>query len=141
MAEGSVAAVQVGCILVHDEELAAGGVRVHGAGHADDAAGMLNGVDDAVLQELTLDVPARAAHAGALRAAALDHKAGDDAVEGQAVVKALLDQLLKVFAGDGSCLGVQLNVDGLAVLHRDTDHVVVSFSLAGSLAGVTQPSV
>ena len=53
------------------------------------------GVVDAVSGKLALDVPARAAGAGAQRAAALDHKAGDDTVEGQAVIKALLDQLLK----------------------------------------------
>ena len=59
MAKGGVAAVQMRGILVHDEELAAGGVRVHRAGHADDTAGVLDGVGNAVLQELALDVPAR----------------------------------------------------------------------------------
>ncbi len=72
--------------------------------------------------ELTLDVPARAAGAGAQRAAALDHKAGDDAVEGQAVIKALIDQFQKVFAGDRCCGSIQFNVNGFAVLHRNTNH-------------------
>ena len=129
MAKGGVAAVQMRGILVHDEELAAGGVRVHRAGHADDAAGVLDGVGNAVLQELALDVPAGAAHAGALRVTALDHEAGNNAVEGQAVVKAVLDELLKVLAGDGGCAVVQLNVDGLAVLHGNANHTVFSFSV------------
>ena len=32
------------------------------------------------------------------------HEAGNNAVEGQAVVKAVLDELLKVLAGDGRCV-------------------------------------
>ena len=131
---------------MHDEELAAGRVGIHRAGHADDAAGVLDGVGNAVLQEFALDVPAGAAHAGALRVAALNHKARDDAVEGQAVVEALLDELLKVLAGDGGCAVVQLKVDGLAVLHGDTNHTMVSFSVgrfcvSGSLSGVAMPLV
>ena len=74
-------------------------------------------------------MPAGAAHAGALRVTALDHEAGNNAVEGQAVVKAVLDELLKVLAGDGGCAVVQLNVDGLAVLHGNANHTVFSFSV------------
>ena len=122
MAKCSILAIQMRSILVHDEELAAGRVGVHSAGHADHAAGVLDGVVHAVLQELALDVPAGAAHAGALRVAALNHKAGDNAVEGQAVVEALLDELLKVLAGDGCCGSIQFNVNGFAVLHRNTNH-------------------
>ena len=51
-----------------------------------------------------------------------DHKAGDDAVEGQAVIKALIDQFQKVFAGDRCCGSIQFNVNGFAVLHRNTNH-------------------
>ena len=57
MAKGGVATVQMRGILVHDEKLAAGGVRVHRAGHADDTAGVLDGVGNAVLQELSNGVP------------------------------------------------------------------------------------
>ena len=56
------------------------------------------------------------------RVAALDHKAGDDAVEGQAVIKALIDQFQKVFAGDRCCGSIQFNVNSFAVLHRNTNH-------------------
>ena len=48
LAESGVLAVQMRCILMHDEELAAGAVGVHAAGHADDAADVLDGVVDAV---------------------------------------------------------------------------------------------
>ena len=41
-----------------------------------------------LLAELTADGIAGAAHAGAVGAAALDHEAGDDPVEDQAVIKA-----------------------------------------------------
>ena len=73
-------------------------------------------------RELALDVPAGAAGAVAGRVAALDHKAGDDAVEGQAVIKALIDQFQKVFTGDRCCGSIQFNVNGFAVLHRNTNH-------------------
>ena len=69
-----------------------------------------------------IGLPAGAAGAVAGRVAALDHKAGDDAVEGQAVIKALIDQFQKVFAGDRCCGSIQFNVNGFSVLHRNTNH-------------------
>ena len=122
LAKGGILAVQVGCVLVHDEELAAGTVGVHAAGHADDAADVLDGVVDAVGGKLALDVPAGAAGAVAQRAAALDHEVGDDAVEGQAVVEALTDQLLEILTGDGGSFLVQLDVDDAAVFHSNANH-------------------
>src|SRR5699024_1066463 len=112
----------MGGVLVHDEELAAGAVGVGGAGHADHTAGVLDGVSHAVGGKLALDLPAGAAGAVAQRAAALDHEPGDDAVEGQAVVKAGLDQFFKIFAGDGGGLLIELDVDDAAVFHSDTNH-------------------
>ena len=76
----------------------------------------------AVSGKLALDVPARATGAGAQRAAALDHKAGDDTVEGQAVVKAFLDQLFEILTGDGGNFLVQLDVDDAAVFHSNANH-------------------
>ena len=87
LAERGVLLVEVRSVHVHDEKLAAGGVRIHGAGHGQHAAGVLEVVLEAVARELALDAVARAAHAGAGRVAALDHEAGDDAVEDHAVVK------------------------------------------------------
>ena len=87
-----------------------------------DEAAVLEGVVDAVSGKLALDVPARAAGAGAQRAAALDHKAGDDTVEGQAVVKAFLDQLFEILTGDGGNFLVQLDVDDAAVFHSNANH-------------------
>ena len=48
---------------------------------------------EAVVGKLALDAVARAAHAVAVGAAALDHKALDDPVEDQAVIKALVHQV------------------------------------------------
>ena len=78
---------------------------------------MLNRVDDAVLQELTLDVPARAAHAGALGAAALDHEAGNDAVEDEAVIKAAVCQRDEVIDRLRRDIRVELGGDDAAVFH------------------------
>jgi hypothetical protein len=49
-----------------------------------------------VLVDLVLERVARAAGAGALRAASLDHEVGDDPVEDQPVVEALAAELLEV---------------------------------------------
>ncbi len=66
-----------------DEELAAGAVRVAGAGHGEHALHV------GAIVELGLDHVARSAGTGdaagtnlGVRAAALDHEALDDAVEG-----------------------------------------------------------
>ena len=59
-----------------------------------------------------LDAVAGAAHAGALRVAALNHKAGDDAVENGAVVKAALDQVNEVVHRVGGHLGIELHFQG-----------------------------
>ena len=83
---------------------------------------MLDGVVHTVCSELALDVPARAAGAVAQRAAALDHKTGDDTVEGQAVIEALADQLLEILTGDGGDFLIQLNVDDAAVFHSNANH-------------------
>ena len=91
LAEGGVLAVEVGGLVVHDEELAARRIGHHGACHGEDAAIMLEVVlAEAVVLELALDPVARAAHAGALGVAALDHEAGDDPVEDEPVVEALV---------------------------------------------------
>ena len=71
----------------------------------------------AVLGKLALDGVAGAAHAVAVGAAALDHKAGDAAVEDQAVIKALLHQADEVVHAVGGHVGVELGLDDAAVFH------------------------
>ena len=43
-------------------------------------------------------------------------------MEGQAVVKALLDQLFEILTGDGGNFLVQLDVDDAAVFHSNANH-------------------
>ena len=74
--------------LVHDKELASGRVRIHGSCHGENTWCMLQVVFETVLGELTLDAVSRATHTGSVRASALNHKAVDDTVEDQAVIKA-----------------------------------------------------
>ena len=96
LAESGVLAVQVLGILVHDEELAACGVRGGGPGHAQHTALMLQVIPHTVEEKLTLDAVAGAAHAGAVGAAALDHKAGNNPVEDQTVIVVVITQVDKV---------------------------------------------
>ena len=122
MAEGGVLAIQMRRILMHDEELGACGIRVHGARHGDHAALVLDGVRDAVHREFALDAVTRSAHAGAVRAAALDHKARDDAVKREAVIIALVRQGKEVLHGVRSCGSVEFELDNAAIFHFNDDH-------------------
>ena len=73
----------------------------------------------AVGRKLALDGVLRAAGAVAVGVAALHHETGDDAVEGQAIVKPVIGQVHKVLHGDGSGVAVQLHGDGAVVLNVD----------------------
>ena len=106
-------------ILMHDEELGASGVGGLGTGHGQNTALVTDVVLDAVEEELALDAVAGAAHAGALGAAALDHEAGNDPVEDQAVVETLIAQGDEVIDALGGLLGVQLALDDAAIFHGD----------------------
>ena len=56
---------------------------------------------------------------GALGAAALDHKAGNHAVEDQAVIVVVIAQIDEVIDALGGLFGVQLSLDNAAVFHGD----------------------
>ena len=72
---------------------------------------------ETVVGKLTLDAVSRAAHAGAVRASALDHKAFDDAVEDQSVIEAFFYKRDKiVHCIRGNCR-VQLCFHDIAVFH------------------------
>ena len=119
LAEGGVLSVEEVAVGVHDEELAAGGVRGLCPRHGQNAAGMAELVFHAVELKLALDAVAGAAGSRAVGAAALDHKAGNDAVEDETVVKLLLDQGNKVIDGLRRDLGIKLTDDPAAVFHFD----------------------
>src|SRR5581483_6609570 len=88
LAPNRVLLVEEGSVVEADEELAVAGVRACRAGHRGGAARMR------LVVELGLELLAGAAGAGAMRAAGLRHEAVDDAVEHDAVIKALAHQLL-----------------------------------------------
>ena len=66
---------------------------------------------EAVCGELALDAVAGAAHTGAFRVAALNHKAGDDPVEDGAVIETLLYQVDEVIHRVGGHFGIELYLD------------------------------
>ena len=73
---------------MHQEKLGACGVGHHGSCHGQHARCVRQIILETVVGKLTLDAVSRAAHAGAVRASALNHKAFDDAVEDQSVIEA-----------------------------------------------------
>src|SRR6266545_5850965 len=117
LAEDRVLAVEPrGLLGGHDEELRAVGVGAR-VGHRQRAAHHL------VLVDLVLEGVAGAAGAGALRAAALDHEVGDDAMEDEPVVEALAGQLLEVADRLGGLVVEQLEGDlALGRLHQGLGH-------------------
>ena len=119
LAEGGVLAVQMLGILMHDEELAAGGIGGGGPSHAQHAPLVLQVVLHTVEEELALDAVAGATHTGAFGAAALDHEAGDDPVEDQTVVIVMIAQVDEIVNALGCLLGIQLALDDTAVFHSD----------------------
>src|SRR5258708_20958808 len=94
-----------------DEELRGGAVRVLGAGHRDDAAGVVDAVE---LLPPTLArrarTPARGVARYGVRVAALDHEAGEYAGELGAVVEALLGQVDEVVHVFGRHVGKKTDV-------------------------------
>ena len=119
LAKGRVLAVQMRRVCVHDEKLAAGAVIGAGTRHGQHAARVLEGIVHVVGRELAFDLIFRAAGAVAQRIAALNHKAGDDAVEGQAIVEALIDKVDEVGHGNRGGIGIQLGGDRAVVLYVD----------------------
>src|SRR5690606_20180593 len=102
LAPDGVLAVEIAGVVEADEELAVGRVRIVRPGHRADAAHMR------LAAELGLQVGlVRTAAAGAGRIAALGHEAGDDAVEDDAVIKALARQFLDPRHVAGSQVGAQ----------------------------------
>ena len=124
--EGGILTVQMGGILMHDEELAACAVGDHGTSHAENAAGVLKVVLETVGGELALAAVAGAAHAVAVGAAALNHKAVDAAVENEAVIVAGIGQLNEVIHALRRHVGIELGHDLSAGLHFDGCNGIVS---------------
>ena len=114
--------------LGHDEELGAGGIGDGRARHGQHAAGVRQVILEPIRSKFAADLIARAAHAGAFRVAALDHEARDNAVEGQAVIKALFCEGNKVIYRVRRNLGVQLGLDDVAVFHFDGNNRICHVS-------------
>ena len=134
LTESGVLSVQVLGVRMHDEELAAGRVWRGRTGHAQNAPLVLQIVFHTVEEKLTLDAVAGAAHTGALGAAALDHEAGNDPVEDQAVIVIVIAQVDEIADTLRGFVRVQLTADDAAVFHGDGKsriHINISPSWPG----------
>src|SRR5215210_5149455 len=133
-AEDGVLALQPrGRLRRDDEELAPVRVRAP-VGHGERAA------LDLVLVDLVLELVARAAGAGALRAPALDHEVGDHAVEDEAVVVAVARELLEVLDRPGRLAVEELQLDRAVVgVHRRGAHVFLVTSIFSSTPRTCSP--
>ena len=108
---------------MHDEELAGCRVGIVSSRHGDNASLVLDGIVVTVSAEFTVELLLGAAHTVAEGVAALDHKAGDNSVEGEAVVEAFLCERFKVCDSLGCVLGIELKLDLAAVFHFDDYHI------------------
>ena len=119
LTKGGILVIQILGICMHDEELRAGRVGRLRTGHAENASLVGQGILNTVHQELTLDAVAGAAHAGAFRAAALNHEAGNDTMEDQAVIEVMIAQINEVIHALGGNFWIQLAFNDAAVFHGD----------------------
>ena len=88
-----------------------------GSCHGQYTGRVLQVIFHTVLVKLPFDMITGASHAGTVGAAALDHKAADDSMKDQAVIKMLVDQADKVIYRDGGNVGIQFKFDGISVFH------------------------
>ena len=132
-AEGGVLAVQMFGILMHNEELTACRVGGGGASHTQNTPFVAKLILYTVEEKLALDAVAGAAHAGAIGATALDHKAGNDPVEDQAIIVVMIAQVDEVIHALGRGLGIEFTLDDATVFHSDLKsricHISTSLSL------------
>ena len=112
---------------MHYEELGTCAVRPHRARHGYDTPLVLQGVLEAVRCKLALYAVTRAAHASAIGAAALYHKAGYDSVEYQAIIETLVRKAYEVFYCVRRGLPVHLQLYLTSAFHFDYYHTI-SFS-------------
>lgn len=119
LAEGGILLVEMGRILMHDEELRAAGVRRRGTRHGEHAALVLQGVIHAIEEEFALDAIAGASHARSLGAAALNHEAGDHAVEDQPVIEAGVCKADEIINALRRGFRIKLGGHDRAVFHFD----------------------
>ena len=110
-------------VLHHKEELAAGAVREHRTCHRENTARVAQIVFKTIVRKLAADRIAGASHAGALRIAALNHKAGNDTVKNGAVVKTLFDERDKIVDRIRGNLRVQLNLDFAVVCFNGDNRI------------------
>ena len=134
LAKGSILAIQVLGILMHNEELATGGVGAGGTGHAQNAPLVTQFVLEAVKEKLALDAVAGAAHTGAIGTAALDHKAGDDPVEDQSVIVIMICQINEVVHALGCLIGIQFALNDTTVFHSDLKSRVCHYQYLSFIA-------
>ena len=114
---GRCAVIEEGVVGDVDEELRAGRMRLHGAGHGDGA----DLVGDAVVGFVLDRCAGRLLLHAWLETAALDHEVADHAVENGAVVMAFLHVLLEVGHGFRGLVGEQVQGDD-AVVGVQFDH-------------------
>src|SRR5690554_3917266 len=109
-----------------DEELTGGAVAHLGAGHGNGVAIILQAVIGFVPDRLADGALAHVA----VKAAALDHEAGNHPVEDQAIIVPGIGVAQEVLHGDGSRLGIQLDFD-ITMAGAQQDAGVVGQGSAG----------
>src|SRR5690606_36425486 len=106
LAEHGVLVVEPRRLVESDEELRAAGIRTR-IGHRQYARAVVS----KLRVELVLDLVAGAARSSTLRAAALNHEAGDHAVKREPVEVSLLDEVDEVLRGHRRTILEQLDAE------------------------------
>ena len=94
---------------------------------------MLKRVVKSILAELTLNGISRASHSVSVRAAALDHKAVNDSVENQSVIKTFFYQTYKIIYCVRSNLRIELGLHDIAIFHGYCNNRIIHIIITSFL--------
>ena len=126
-AECCILTVQMRRVFHHDEELRTCTVRIGGACHREDAAGMTQIIFKTVCRKLSLYGISGATHTCSRGVPSLDHEASYNSVENDSVIKALLYKAHKVVYCIGSYIGVELRSHHISVFHLNSNYRIFLF--------------
>lgn len=129
-AESGIIAIEESIVFIANEELAACAVRILGPRHRNHPSFMREIIFDAVTFKFAFDRIIRSARANTIGIAALNHKAFNNPMENQAIVKALVDQIDEISASVRRIFVVQFKLDIAEILDRKNYHV---FYLLGDI--------
>ena len=129
LAESGVIAIQMRGGSYHNEKLGTSGIRNGRPGHGKNTSFVGEMVGKAITAELPFDTVARAPCSATLGTSALNHKAGNNPVKDQAIIKPLFYQGDKIVDRIGSYSRKKFRLYQPPVFHLDSYQWIFAHSI------------